>query len=81
MTRPRNRSYHALTVEFHDDAACPCTVHIRSYSATFACAIDTGELEGGEYLLSRKQLDFLAACEDEEIEWNDHLRKDHPEYA
>lgn len=48
---------------FPDDpgAGTPAMVHLGSYSATYWCAADTGELDCGEYELSSAQLNWLQS--------------------
>ena len=51
---------------FADDpgAGTPALVHVGKYSATYWCALDTGELDGGEYMLTDRQSAWL----DEQID-------------
>lgn len=46
----------------------PAMVHLGRHSATFACALDTGELDCGEKALTITQENWLQA--QEETVWN-----------
>jgi hypothetical protein len=59
-----------LRVEFLDDPYTPVMVYLKRGSATFQCAIDTGEVE--DETLSREQCAFLARIEDEA---NEHYNR------
>lgn len=44
-------------------AGTPAMVHVGNHSATYWCASDTGELDGGDYQLSDRQVRWLRHME------------------
>ena len=66
-------SSHGLTIEFdereyhHDDpgAGTPVVVRMGKHTGTYWCAVDTGELDGGEVTLTDAQVRWLRSKENE----------------
>lgn len=58
---------------FPDDPGqgAPCMVYKDKHSATYNCALDTGELDLGEYTLSTEEWDWLASQSDRVDSWLD----------
>lgn len=71
-----------LRIDFDaDNADTPAMVYVGRFSATFWCALDTGEMDcGAGPDLTDKQVEFLREWERTADSYNDTARKDDPRY-
>lgn len=78
MNQPANIRHGRIILEFHDDPATPVLVFNRTHtaSATYLCAIGTGELVGRfeDLQLTDEEVDWLNSKESVAGEWYNFKR-------